>query len=199
MASSNTDQQARLREIRERQAKRKDQYPRPEKVIADIDYLLGLPDGEVNMNTDGLLPKCTHGNNLQDHSGECLEPPCGCRASDAPERIWRHMDSTDDLPTYDSQPNYHCTVRCTIYLRTDLVITHSREQAHAAAKSMREACVEAAQRVVISHAMLCGNALYCDCGAAAVRAEIVDALVALPLSGEASTTRKATSHDRTEG
>lgn len=26
------------------------------------------------------LPRCEHGQALRDHSGEALEPPCGCRA-----------------------------------------------------------------------------------------------------------------------
>lgn len=47
------DQQARLREIRARQAKRKDQYPQPEKVTADIDYLLSLLDGDRIERLDG--------------------------------------------------------------------------------------------------------------------------------------------------
>lgn len=25
------------------------------------------------------LPRCTHGNALQDHAGDLLEPSCGCR------------------------------------------------------------------------------------------------------------------------
>lgn len=31
---------------------------------------------------DHPLPRCEHGQALRDHSGEALEPPCGCRASD---------------------------------------------------------------------------------------------------------------------
>lgn len=29
------------------------------------------------------LPRCPHGQALRDHSGEALEPPCGCRATNS--------------------------------------------------------------------------------------------------------------------
>jgi hypothetical protein len=32
------------------------------------------------VETNYPLPRCDHGNALRDHSGEVLEPTCGCRA-----------------------------------------------------------------------------------------------------------------------
>jgi len=39
----------------------------------------------VEVNRDHPLPRCEHDQALRDHSGEKLEPPCGCRA---PEKDW---------------------------------------------------------------------------------------------------------------
>lgn len=30
-----------------------------------------------------VLPRCRHGKALRDHGGSLLEPPCGCRVSEA--------------------------------------------------------------------------------------------------------------------
>jgi hypothetical protein len=38
------------------------------------------------VNANYPLPRCQHGSALRDHGGEMLEPPCGCRATDAAKR-----------------------------------------------------------------------------------------------------------------
>lgn len=46
------------------------------------------------------LPRCEHDHALRDHSGEALEPPCGCRAVAEPDLVKRVETLLSTIPAY---------------------------------------------------------------------------------------------------
>ena len=43
------------------------------------------------------LPRCEHGQALRDHSGEALEPPCGCRAVNSEPTVEEAIDELRNM------------------------------------------------------------------------------------------------------
>lgn len=51
------------------------------KDFVESDATTELAKAVADVERDYPLPRCAHGKALRDHSGEALEPSCGCRAA----------------------------------------------------------------------------------------------------------------------
>lgn len=59
---------------------------------------------------------------------------------------------------------------------------NTRQRAERAARSIRDRYTMVVRDVLIDHAPSCGNAIYCDCEAAAIREQIVATIESTPVA-----------------
>lgn len=65
----------------------------------DVDSIRKLAEAVSWAEKHHPLPRCVHGNALQDHAGDLLEPSCGCRWGKQIRAVFLDFDARRDPKT----------------------------------------------------------------------------------------------------